>query len=224
MKKTNTKCGSKKNEESLTSYVYNTFIERLLHNKILPGTLVDRQKLAAELGVSIAPVRDALIRLAFDGYVESFPRRGTIVKSINRDDVYGSAVLREAVECQAARIYCKILCSVDKTPFIEAAQRVDHAFSETSDNFVLRWNYDVDFHTMLVTLSGCSALVELFKKIMRAGAFYQINTFLLQSDRQEKLSHTELLHNLCTDDPDKAEKIIRTHLKSGKYNFYKMAR
>ena len=72
MKKTNTKCGSKKNEESLTSYVYNTFIERLLHNKILPGTLVDRQKLAAELGVSIAPVRDALIRLAFDGVCGKF--------------------------------------------------------------------------------------------------------------------------------------------------------
>ena len=67
MKKNNVTRGNKKKEESLTAYVYNTFIERLLHNKILPGTLVDRQKLAAELGVSIAPVRDALIRLAFDG-------------------------------------------------------------------------------------------------------------------------------------------------------------
>jgi DNA-binding GntR family transcriptional regulator len=67
--------------------------------------MLNRRQLAEELGVSVAPVLEALILLERDGFIESIPRKGTVGRSVREQDVYEYFVLREALKCAAARLY-----------------------------------------------------------------------------------------------------------------------
>lgn len=61
--------------------------DRILAGAYVPGQRLDQDALAGELGVSRAPVREALILLEADGLVEGVPRRGAFVARLTRDDV-----------------------------------------------------------------------------------------------------------------------------------------
>src|SRR4051812_40425502 len=91
---------------SLASRVYEEILKRLLSGELAPGQIFNRRQTAAELGVSVAPVLEAMLELEAEGLIESLPRKGTRVRVLTLDDLQGQLVVREALECQAARLYC----------------------------------------------------------------------------------------------------------------------
>ena len=60
------------------------------------------QELAAELGVSLTPVKDALTRLEAEALIQIRPRSGTFVSAVSPDDVAEAFDIRCALECLAA--------------------------------------------------------------------------------------------------------------------------
>ena len=72
------------------------------------------------------------------------------------------------------------------------AQEVD----DQQENLVDQWKRDIEFHHVLIELTHCNALINQFTQIMNVGRFYQINSFLMSDDRQERQSHVELIKNL----------------------------
>ena len=92
--------------ESLSSKAYNYLVKSLLKNELVPGDSINRRDIADKLGMSVAPVLEAMLQLESEEYLESVPRKGTIVKPIRIDDVTGQLIVREALECAAARYYC----------------------------------------------------------------------------------------------------------------------
>ena len=83
---------------------YEQLRERLLDLRLSPGSVVNEQALANELGTGRMPVHEALARLASDGFVTVLPRRGTIVTSFTLEDVRNLFEAREALECGAVHI------------------------------------------------------------------------------------------------------------------------
>lgn len=60
----------------------------IMSGRLRPGSFVRLDETAAELGVSVTPVREALLTLRGEGMVESVPNRGYIVAPLEREDVY----------------------------------------------------------------------------------------------------------------------------------------
>ena len=58
-------------DEGLNAAVYNELRQRLIHGRMSPGHELSTRSIAAELGVSQTPVRDALSRLAAEGALAS---------------------------------------------------------------------------------------------------------------------------------------------------------
>jgi DNA-binding GntR family transcriptional regulator len=67
-------------QENLTDHVYRAVKQRILSQEIEIGTRLRDETLAAQLGVSRTPVREALMRLHRDGLVDIVPRSGTRVR------------------------------------------------------------------------------------------------------------------------------------------------
>ena len=219
--------------ESLTQEVYRTLLNRFLISDYVPGKILNRKELAEELNVSIAPVSSALQQLTAEGFIETIPRKGTIVRAVDRDDVWGSLVLREAIETHAARMYCGARISRNKEALTELAVLVDETYQPVLPGgdypgdlgeMKKHWEYEINLHYNLVRLSKCKALVDAFSRTMRIGMFYRMNSFLPPTDRKEQLSHVELIDGLTVDNPDAAEKLIREHLQSGKRDLLKRFR
>jgi GntR family transcriptional regulator, rspAB operon transcriptional repressor len=86
--------------------VYAHLLSRILHNELKPGDWVELKQLAEGMKTSLMPIAEAVQRLTLDDFLVSVLRKGTQVRVPGAEDVRGQILVREALECQAARLYC----------------------------------------------------------------------------------------------------------------------
>ena len=211
----------KNSTSSMSQCAHDYLVKQMLTRELLPGDIINRRQIADKLGFSVAPVLEAIVQLERQGFLETLPRKGTRVRIVRTIDVFGQIILREALECQAARLYCGERIRLRKQALLEAAKLVDAAGSQSQVN----WEMEIAFHSKLVPLAGCPALTKAFYHIMQQGLFYAINMLIPPpSQKRNKNAHVELLEALEQDDPDVAEKHLRKHLAFGKEAIYEMSK
>lgn len=202
-------------KQNLSRNVYDALLERLLNNELVPGEVLNRRAVAEELGTSVAPVLEAMLQLESEGFLESIPRKGTLVRPIRERDVRGHLIVREALECQAVRMYCGRPVIDHEAELMPLAEEVDAISGNTRE----RSRKDIELHKRLVRLTGSEILIGEYDRIMKVRVFHIMNRFLTQDDKKVQLSHVDLIENLKVHDSDKAEKVMREHLRSGKLHF-----
>jgi DNA-binding GntR family transcriptional regulator len=195
----------------LSDRVYNHILSQLLQRRIRPGEFLDRRKIADELAVSLIPVSDAVQRLAYDGFLTTRHRQGTFVVSPSIEDVRGQLWLREAIECQSARLYCGERIKKSRRSLHLLASKADKA----ADSGRPIWSEDFEFHQALVALTQCDALIECFSRVVKLSMFHQI-AIIAPIRRTTYKHHVRLLNELCTASPEDADAAIRQHIRSGK--------
>src|SRR3954451_2911407 len=117
---------------SLASEAYSVVRQRILRGELALGQAISRRRIAQELGMSFLPVTEALLRLEFEGLLESRPRAGTRVRIPSPEDVSGHYVVREALEIQAALLFGQHATTAERSELRRLAARVD-ALSLQSD-------------------------------------------------------------------------------------------
>jgi DNA-binding GntR family transcriptional regulator len=80
---------------------------RIVRGDLQLGEAISEVSLAADLGVSKTPVREALLRLSKDGLVEIHPQRGTFVFRMSADQVRAMTEMREVLELTALHFWRK---------------------------------------------------------------------------------------------------------------------
>ena len=88
---------------SKTERVYAVLRRRIRELSLAPGAPLRKEEIALELGVSRAPVSEAISRLAEEGLIDVFPQHGSFVALIRAADVRESLFLRTALEVEAMR-------------------------------------------------------------------------------------------------------------------------
>jgi DNA-binding GntR family transcriptional regulator len=61
-------------------------LDQVISGQLATGRIISPVDLAAELGVSPTPVREAFIELVRDGFLENLPRRGFVVRQLSADE------------------------------------------------------------------------------------------------------------------------------------------
>src|SRR5690554_4517346 len=85
-------------DESISDKVANEVREAIQRGELSPGERLVERTLAARLGVSHIPVREALTRLAEEGLVERTPRRGARVAALTEEELFEISSLRIVLE------------------------------------------------------------------------------------------------------------------------------
>lgn len=150
---------------SLAEQAYLVIRDRILKGEIALGGALSRRKLAAELGMSMLPVSEALQRLENDGLVESRPRVGTRVCLPTAEEIRERYEVREALETQAARLFAEKASVREKLELERMAENLDAMFNrcfaeEARDReFVYAvQNYHSQFHLRIAECTGCRVL------------------------------------------------------------------
>lgn len=199
---------------STTTYadqVYEHILTQLMRRELRPGDLLDRKQIAQELEVSLIPVSDAVQRLTQEGFLTTRRRRGTFVRSPGIEDVRGQFLLREAIECQCARLYCGAPISAAHRQLRPLARAVDKAAAAGKSI----GTEDLAFHRALVGLTECDALIQCFQRVANLNLFHEVS--VISPTRPATYDkHVALLDDLCKASPDQAEARIRSNLRSGK--------
>ncbi len=204
---------------TLTDQVYGTLRDEIFSGALAPGVRLVRRKLGKRLGVSPMPVVEALLRLEADGLVESRPQCGSRVRPLSFEEVHNDQILREAVECQAARMCAENISKAELATLMKKARLVDRALPMLHDQSLsgsiapAQFSSDVDFHMDVARCGGCAGLVKelgrvWFRRVMR---FSWLK--LMQYKPRMKDCHQQLVEAIATRDVDLAEARMREHVR-----------
>ena len=117
---------------SLSEMVYKNLRMRILSGEIALGSPLSRRQVAAEYGVSIVPVGEALQRLQTEELVESRPRVGTRVRIPTTADVRGHYTVREALETHSARLFAEKASPAERTEILGMAAWLDKGYGRAA--------------------------------------------------------------------------------------------
>jgi len=194
----------------LSQRAYEHLVGKMFRQELVPGDALNRREIARELGMSVAPVLEAIVQLEAEGFLVVAPRKGTHVRPLRPADFRGQLMVRMALECQVARMCCGRAIRENYAPLEALARRAD----KTEHLRVTDWESEIAFHGALAALADCPALAGELERAMRLGHFLAVHTLTHSSPVHSR--HAALLRALRTADPDRAELAMRKHLIAGR--------
>lgn len=195
----------------LREQVKEVLLARILDGVYAPGDRLVEIQLAGELGVSQAPVREALRELETLRFVFSEPFKGTRVRGVSREEVVEIYPVRAALEGLAARLAAVGLRG-EVDPLRDLFEAMVHA-AEAGD---LREQValDVAFHRRIVEAAGNRTLLETWASL-RIEARTLITFLKADIDLLDLAeTHRPVLEALANRDPNRAETSLRRHVES----------
>lgn len=110
---------------SLQQQVHDRLLGKILRRELEPGERISPFEIAADLGVSITPVRDAVNQMAAEGLVTVTPRRGTVVSPVSIRDIEELYEIRLMIEPAAAEMAASRASEPEITRVQELAERLE---------------------------------------------------------------------------------------------------
>ena len=199
---------------NLAAAAYDALLDALASGSLRPGDRLIMDRIAAELGISRTPVRDALQRLEQEGMIVTAERRGYVVRSMTAREVEELYQAREAVEGYAARVVAGL--------GERAVRHVEQALAEaarldTNDRF---GSYVANraVHRSVVEATGNAVLVAMFDDVWgRAAALLTYAELYAHEPSHDDVrdAHLPLLDALRVGDAAKAEAVLVAHIREG---------
>jgi len=202
----------------LADQVYEALEEQILDMEYAPGARLVIDRIARELEVSGTPVRDALTRLAAEGFIDFTPFRGfTVLPEPTLDEIAQSFEAREAIELAAVRLGCERAEEGQIEELAELQARIaSHTYSGRSGSFSTFVRLNQEFHDVLVTTSGNHYLVEalrsLFHDALVARTMHGRGVPDLEHINEE---HEAIIEAFRRRDSDALEAAVARHIHDG---------
>ena len=198
---------------SLANEAYSVVRQRIMQGELTLGQAISRRKLAADLGMSFLPVSEALLRLEFEGLLESRPRAGTRVRIPSPDDVAGHFVVREALEVQAAILFSQVATPGERADLRKLALRVD-ALSMKSDRSMYQALHQ-KLHYRIAECAQCDALRLAIEKTHALASIW-FCVMRKPSPDDSPRRHQDLVEGILDGDPMRTADAVRVHLAVGR--------
>lgn len=199
--------------ETGRDYAMRVLKENILHLELEPGSKVSENELAAQLGLSRTPVREALMALAKVRLVEVYPQKGSEVSRIDYDLVEESCFMRRVLECAVVELASQM---------INPEQKV-----ELEDNIALQerclrggrmgalMQLDNELHRLLFRIAHKEQTWELMTGF--TVHFDRVRSMALSTALNERnvADHRAIVQAVISGDASAAHRLMEEHL--GRY-------
>jgi GntR family transcriptional regulator, rspAB operon transcriptional repressor len=197
--------------QGVAQQIYAYLRAAIVRLKFVPGTDLDRAELARYFGVSVTPVRDALLKLEEEELVDIFPQHGTRVRVVELESARNAHFLRLTLELEIARTL---------------ARRRDDALVRDLQGFVTQQRACIErgdlegfavadqaFHECMYVAAQVEQLWRLMRgksgNMDRLRRLHLLETGKAESAAQE---HADIAAAIAQGDSDLAEASVRKHL------------
>jgi DNA-binding GntR family transcriptional regulator len=198
------------NRAMLRDQIKDVLLARILDGHYAPGQRIVEIRVAEELGVSQAPVREALRELEILRLVVSEPFRGARVRDVGPDEIAEAYPVRAALEELAAKFAAPALAGRSARLAAELDGMRAAAADEDLHRFV---RHDVAFHRVFVDASANRILIQVWESLhvdlrTRVTLVQQVAAL---PDVAE--SHVAIMDALAAGDADRAGTLVREHIE-----------
>jgi len=199
--------------ETIVEQVIKSVREAVRQGELKAGERLVVADIAERFGVSPGPVREAIRRLAGEGYLEFTPHKGASVRAYSERQVREIFQTREALEGLAARLAAENIQRADYADKLRESRRRLHAAPELvgAESVDMRQH----FHDVLYEIAGNSVLAEaatrLTYPVHRAVFSRLMGAERAMASLQE---HDGIIDAILAGDGVKAERLMRMHLRN----------
>ena len=193
--------------ESESERVARMLREEIIDGRRAPGSRLVERDLAADMGVSRIPVRDALHELVAEGLVTPRPRTWAVVRTFSETDVEELIEVRSALEVLAFR-RAAVVGIDDQLRALRRSLATEQRAAAAGDVRAAR-QAGADFHEAVIEMAGNALLSELFG-VTRS----RMRWLLAQHSDLVPMAeeHVGLYQALADHDPDRAAALAQDHL------------
>lgn len=194
---------------TVTDQIFDLLYDRVVNLTLPPGAKLSEAEVAAQMGVSRQPVRDAFYRLSQLGFIEIRPQRATIVTPISEEAVLQAYFIRAALEESCMRVAVNRLTEdhFDALDRLIALQAVEIKAGNRARFHAL----DDRFHHDICAFAGLEFVWTLVRD--NKGHMDRARYLSLSYGADTAFAeHGRILDALRRRDPDAAVAAIRQHL------------
>ncbi|MEV0261128.1 GntR family transcriptional regulator [Streptomyces sp. NPDC050617] len=203
-------------ESTAAQRAYAEIAERMASGELRPGIWLREESLAASMGISRTPVREALRKLHSEGLVRIERNRGAQVVAWSSEQVAEIYGLRTVIEGYVAGVAAQKIGAEDLAALEANLAEYEQAIAEGGRAGRQRAvGLNNDFHAMLLAATGNDGLVHLLTGVL--GLPLVRRTFLQYTERDLARSaehHRGLIEALRRRDAISAEMIMKVHLRA----------
>lgn len=187
----------------LRDTAYDALLGAIIRGDLAPGTPLRDQDLAAQLGLSRTPVREAIARLVDEGLVETKPNAYTRVAPLDDGPARDAAVVMQTLQGLAARLAVEHgLAPAD----LAEARAANADFAAALDRGDLNAALDADdrFHDVFVRAAGNAALVSALVRLQPVLVRHETHRFASLPGRRSIAVHEAIVAAAEAGDADEA--------------------
>jgi len=149
--------------ESLAKMAYESIRNSILSGGWKIGELYNEKSIAADLGISRTPVREALLELATQDLIIFLPRRGIMINRFTRRDVEEIFELRKAIELAAVEKVTNTSPPFDLFEIEESLLKQRRAVKEK--DYLTFMDADRSFHTCFSKLTNNRRMIAILENL-----------------------------------------------------------
>ena len=206
--------------QSLVDIVTQRLADAIMAGELAPGARISEHALAASLGVSRGPLREAIRRLEGRKLVERTTNIGVRVASLSLQGLSDLLTVREALEGIACRLACERMSDADVDGL--AALLEEHGAQDgvREGTAYVQGTRDYDFHFRIVTASGNQQLMHMLtEELYDLLRLYRFRSSTSAGRAGRALEeHRAVVAALRSRDPDRAEAAMRAHVRAAREN------
>lgn len=200
-------------DEGLNASVYAELRRRIVTGQVSPNHELSTRGIAAELGVSQTPVRDALSRLAAEGAVTIRSKRRIRVPDMTCERFEDLVNCRLLLEPQAAALSLAHLRKADITRLRQIDSAIDGAIAGGDAGGYMQGNYD--FHFTLYRAQPQKTLVQLIETVWLQFGPYMRVVYGRLTGADLRDSHQEAIRAIEANDADALRAAIASDIADG---------
>lgn len=185
----------------------------ILSGRTDPGERLVEEQLTRRLGISRAPLREALRRLAEQGLVEHVPRRGVRVATLSDGDVRELYEVRDVLERHAIGTALPLARDTDLAGLRAALDEMSEA-TKAGDRLQIAEAHR-RFHVAVVALAGNSQLTSMYESILVKLQLYMARNLSREAEVAQPADgvhrHERLLAAAEAGDPEAMRAELASH-------------
>lgn len=200
---------------SLGQSVFESLKRAIIQGDFSPGSRVVESRLAAALGISRTPVREAIHKLEREGLLHQDPKRGFFVAGLGRSDIEETFGIRSVLESYAARLAAIRHLEGELQP-LEAKLEDYQQCLDRGDLGTLP-KINTEFHDLLYGLSRSPRLVKMINDLR--DQIYRFRLVILKVRVMAELSnrdHRLMLGAMKDRNAEGVETLVKEHILRGR--------
>lgn len=195
--------------KTLADHAFVYLSKAILSGELRTGDRLVESELSEKLGISRAPIREALAELKRLGLAYSLVRRGTFVRPWTKQDLWEVAVLRATLEALAAQLAAPHLTTDDLIFLEHVIEEMEDA--ESTDDVDRLIDLDFAFHGQVMEHCQHGRLQQLLRDMR-----LQVRIFRMVTRPSDYATYPEMhrkfLEALRTGDPQIAQRTVYSHV------------